>query len=68
MATLDQDDVRREDIAECYRICRNFQDYGARVVLKKLRDIFSDKTEAELLELVIEVEKITAESSKPYGC
>ena len=59
---------RRDDIANCYRICRNFQDRGAKFVLNKLRECFPEKTDAEIMELIIEVEKLTAENSKSIGC
>lgn len=60
-----QDDSRRIDIVNCYRICRNFQDNGARSVMRKLKNYFADKTDDEILELIIEVEKITSQSSRP---
>lgn len=58
----------QQDIANCYRICRNFQDYGAKTVWGKLREHFSGKTDNEIAMLIIEVEKVVSQSSKPVGC
>jgi len=55
----------QQDIANCYRICRNFQDYGANTVWQKLRDHFSGKSDNDIAVLIIEVEKIVSQSSKP---
>lgn len=57
-----------EDVANCWRICRNFQDYGAATVWKKLREFFHDKDEHEIAKLIIEVEKIVSQQSVPRGC
>jgi hypothetical protein len=57
----------QQDVADCYRICRNFQDYGAKMVWRKLREHFSDKSDNEIAVLIIEVEKIVSQSSKPIG-
>jgi hypothetical protein len=62
------DDEWKMDVANCYRICRNFQDYGAKTVMRKLRDFFVHRTNEELLELIVEMEKITSQNSKPTGC
>ena len=51
-------DNRLADIAECYRICRNFQGYGAKAVMRRLKDVFSDKSDAEIAELIVEVQKL----------
>ena len=59
---------RQSDIADAYRICRNFQDCGAKAVIRKLRQHFRHKDGEEILELIVEVEKITSQSSKPMGC
>ncbi len=66
VSNMDED--KALDIANCYRICRNFQDYGAKTVMRKLKEYFEDKTGDELLELIVELEKITSQSSKPVGC
>lgn len=63
-----EDDLWKADIANCYRICRNFQDYGAKTVMRKLREFFVHRTSEELMALIVEVEKITSQSSKPAGC
>ena len=62
------DDEWKEDVANCYRICRHFQDYGAKTVMLKLREFFEHRSNEELVELIVEVEKITSQSSKPSGC
>lgn len=66
VSNMDED--KALDIANCYRICRNFQDYGAKTVMRKLKECFYNKTDSELLELIVELEKITSQSSKPVGC
>jgi len=68
MNEFDADEIRRNEIANCYRICRNYQDYGAKTVLSKLRQFFEFKRTNEIAELIIEVEKLTSQSSKPIGC
>lgn len=60
-----QDDSRQIDVVNCYRICRNFQDRRAKYVLRVLKDYFDKKTIEEILELVVEVEKITSQRSRP---
>lgn len=60
-----QDDSRQIDVVNCYRICRNFQESGAKAVLRKLQEWFVEKTDDEIMELIIEVEKITSQSSRP---
>jgi hypothetical protein len=60
-------DSKQKDIADCWRICRNFQDYGAKKVMRKIKQHFHNKTEEEVLELIIEVEKLTRENSIPNG-
>ena len=55
-------------VAKCYRICRNFQDYGADRVWRELQEHFSNKADSEIAMLIIEVEKIGSQSSKPLGC
>lgn len=62
-----QDDSRQIDIVNCYRICRNFEDSGAKLVVRKLKEHFHDKTNEEIAELVVDVEKITSQSSSPAG-
>ncbi len=64
----EMDEDKAVDVANCYRICRNFQDYGAKTVMRKLKEWFAHKTDEELCELIVEVEKITSQSSKPAGC
>lgn len=65
MSDRTQDDSRRIDIKHCYIICRNCQNRGAKTVLRVLKDYFHKKTIEEILELVVEVEKITSQSSRP---
>lgn len=62
-----QDDSRQIDIVNCCRICRNFDDNGAKMVVRKLREHFIDKTYEEIAELIVEVEKITSHSLTPAG-
>jgi len=60
-----QDDSRQLDIKHCYIICRECQNRRAKYVLRVLKDYFDKKTIEEILELVVEVEKITSQSSRP---
>ena len=59
---------KQEDMATCYRICRELQGHDSKAVWQKLREEFSDRSDNEIAVLVIELEKIVSQSSKPVGC
>lgn len=59
--------VDKQELADCFRICRNFQERGAEVVWAKLQEHFPEKTPEEIVKLIIELEQISSNSSKPAG-
>lgn len=47
------DEIPPQDMMNCYRIIWNFQDYGPKTVVEKLKAFFPNKTADEISELII---------------